>query len=142
MSLVESPHPFRLQNDLAEVPRLRDEFAQACKLAGVDEDTMQKAMLVLTELLNNAIEHGCKCPTDCVSGWWRISPDEIVTEATDPGEVLTKADFTESDPTDFAETGRGAGLFLVQALVDDLQVERAGSGGTTVRVVIRRQAAA
>ncbi len=142
MSLVDAPHLFRLSNDLNEVPALRDLFARACGDAGVAEEEMQKGMLLLTELLNNSIEHGCKSPSDCVEGWYRITSSEIVVEVTDPGEVLTAQDFKDSDPADFAETGRGAGMFLVQALSDELDVSRAAAGGTTVRILMRRGQAA
>ena len=127
-------HTFRLSNDLSEVPSLRDLFVQSCVSAGVDQDEMQGQMLVFTELINNAIEHGCKRPSDCVEGWYRITKDEIVVEVTDPSEVLTNADFENSDASNFAENGRGAGLFLVRALTDEINVRPGPNGGTTVRV--------
>jgi anti-sigma regulatory factor (Ser/Thr protein kinase) len=138
MNTVDPSHPFHLKNDLSEVPALRDQFVRACVAASVAEEEMQGAMLVLTELLNNAVEHGCKCPTDTVEGWWRITDAEIEIQVTDPGEILTQDDFTNSAPTEFAESGRGAGLFLVQAIADEVDVKRAPAGGTTIRVVKRR----
>jgi len=131
---VTDTHTFRLSNDLSEVPSLRDLFVQSCVSAGVDQDEMQGQMLVFTELINNAIEHGCKRSSDCVEGWYRITKDEIVVEVTDPSEVLTNADFENSDASNFAENGRGAGLFLVRALTDEINVRPGPNGGTTVRV--------
>lgn len=136
-------HTFRLSNDLSEVPSLRDLFVQACVSAGVDQDEMQGQMLVFTELVNNAIEHGCTRPSDCVEGWYRITPTEIVVEITDPSEVLTNEDFENCDASNFAEQGRGAGLFLVRALTDEINVRPGPNGGTTVRVTkIRGRGAA
>jgi anti-sigma regulatory factor (Ser/Thr protein kinase) len=131
---VTEPHPFRLPNDLAEVPAVRDRFVRACTEAGLADEEMQGQMLVFTELVNNAIEHGCTRPSDVVEGWYRITDTEIEVEVTDPGEVLTEDDFNNSDCTNFAEEGRGAGLFLVRALTDEVNVSPGPNGGTTVRV--------
>jgi anti-sigma regulatory factor (Ser/Thr protein kinase) len=131
---VDEPHPFRLPNDLSEVPALRDLFVRACAEAGLADEEMQGQMLVFTELVNNAIEHGCTRPSDVVEGWYRITDTEIEVEVTDPGEVLTEDDFNNSDCTNFAEEGRGAGLFLVRALTDEVNVSPGPNGGTTVRV--------
>ena len=106
---MADPHSFRLTNDLAEVPAVRDLFVRECVSAGVEEEEMQAQMLVFTELVNNAIEHGCKHATDTVEGWYRITESLIEFEVTDPSEVLTAEDFTNSDASNFAENGRGAG---------------------------------
>jgi anti-sigma regulatory factor (Ser/Thr protein kinase) len=131
-------HDFCLPNDLSEVPPLRERFAQACVAAGVAEDDMQAAMLAFTELVNNAIEHGCKKPGDVVKGFFSISPNQIEMTVTDPGEHLTAEDFQQSDASEFSETGRGAGLFLIRALSDEIDVTPALEGGTTVRIVKHR----
>ncbi len=131
-------HDFCLPNDLASVPPLRERFAQACVAAGVADEDMQAAMLAFTELVNNAIEHGCKRPGDVVRGFFSISPQEIEMTVTDPGEQLTADDFQNSDCSEFSDTGRGAGLFLIRALSDEIDVKAAPSGGTTVRIVKHR----
>jgi len=131
-------HPFRLPNDLAEVPAVRDLFVRACTEAGLADEEMQGQMLVFTELVNNAIEHGCKKPGDVVKGFFKISPNQIEMTVTDPGERLTADDFTQSDASEFSETGRGAGLFLIKALSDEIDVTPALEGGTTVRIVKHR----
>jgi anti-sigma regulatory factor (Ser/Thr protein kinase) len=139
--MVDS-HVFRLLNDLTEVPPLRERFARACDVCGVFEEDKQAMMLAFTELVNNAIEHGCRSPDDCVEGWYRITESDIEIEVSDRGEALSAEDFANSDPTDFAETGRGAGLFLIQAVTDEIRVTPAEAGGTTVRIVKHRRQAA
>lgn len=138
---MDDPHSFRLKNDLAEVPPLREQFASACAAAGVVEDDVQALMLVLTELVNNAIEHGCTRPSDVVEGSYRITTADIEIEVSDPSTGLSEASFLNSDASDFAENGRGAGLFLVRAMTDELRVQPALAGGTTVRVVRHRRSA-
>lgn len=129
------PHAFRLANDLGQVPALRDLFDHACLAAGVTEEERESSKLVITELVNNAIEHGCSCEADHVEGWYRITERQIEIEVTDPNGCLTEEDFRNSDASGFSENGRGAGLFLVQALTDEVSVRRADGGGTTVRTV-------
>jgi anti-sigma regulatory factor (Ser/Thr protein kinase) len=139
---MRETHAFRLVNDLAEVPPLRERFAGDCDLCGVLEEDKQAMMLAFTELVNNAIEHGCCAPDDYVEGWYSITKNDIEIEVSDRGEVLSEEDFKNSDPTDFAETGRGAGLFLIQAVTDEIRVSPGASGGTTVRVIKHRRQAA
>lgn len=131
-------HSFRLPNDLNEVPPLRARFVRACADAGVADEDMQASTLVFIELVNNSIEHGCKRAEDHVEGWYRITETDIEVEVTDPSEVLTEDDFTNSDASDFAENGRGAGLFLIHALSDEVLVHASPSGGTTIRIVKHR----
>ncbi len=135
---MPSFHAFRLNCDLGGVPPLRERFARDCREAGVVDEEGKSVMLVLEELVNNSIEHGCTMPEHCVEGFYRISETSIEVEVTDPGEILTQEDFSDADASDFAENGRGAGLFLVQALSDEVHVRRAPKGGTTVHVVKRR----
>ena len=138
---MDDPHPFRLRNDLSEVPPLREQFASACAAEGVIDDDVQALMLVLTELVNNAIEHGCTRPGDVVEGSYRITTADIEIEVSNPSTGLSEASFQNSDAADFAENGRGAGLFLVRAMTDELSVAPALAGGTTVRVVRHRRTA-
>lgn len=140
---VPDQHYFRLSNDLAEVPALRERFDRTCAAAGVAEEIREGAKLVITELVNNAIEHGCCLPHHTVEGWYRITADDIEIEVTDPSGDLTEDDFKSSDASGFVDNGRGAGLFLIQALTDEVTVRRADQGGTTVRIVkhLRAEAA-
>lgn len=135
---MADPQSFRLPNDLEQVPALRGLFERACCDAGVCEDEREAMKLVFTELVNNAIEHGCTRPSDMVEVWFRIGDAEVEIEVSDPSDALTQEDFSASGATGFSDTGRGAGLFLVQALSDEVKVRAGDRGGTTVRVVKRR----
>ena len=43
---MADPHSFRLTNDLAEVPAVRDLFVRECVSAGVEEEEMQTLFLL------------------------------------------------------------------------------------------------
>jgi len=128
-------------NELAQVPDLRARFVNALERSGVDGDELQGWTLVFTELVNNAIEHGCLRPGDLVSVQWETVDSEVAVSVRDPGPCeLSVQDFDEATCDGFAETGRGAGLFLIRAFVDRVQVGPGPDGGTEIRVVKTRGA--
>lgn len=130
---VPDEEAFRLTNDLTEVPALREKFNRACAASGVPQDIWEGQSLVITELVNNAIEHGCCLPTHTVECSFRITGDDILIEVKDPTGDLTQEDFDNADASGFADSGRGAGLFLIKQLTDDVNVQRGPNGGTTIR---------
>jgi anti-sigma regulatory factor (Ser/Thr protein kinase) len=128
-------------NELAQVPDLRARFVGALERSGIDGDELQGWTLVFTELVNNAIEHGCLRAGDVVSVQWETVDSEVSVSVRDPGPCeLSVQDFDEATCDGFAETGRGAGLFLIRAFVDRVQVGPGPGGGTEIRVAKRRGA--
>lgn len=130
-------------NDLAQVPNLRARFVSSLEGAGIGGDELHGWALAFTELVNNALEHGCRRAGDTVAvRWWgdRGQVGVAVTETCPDG--LTAGDFESADCDAFADTGRGAGLFLIRAFVDEIQVLPAAHGGTEIRIVRRRETAA
>jgi len=136
VSIVQEKFTFQLTNDLAEVPQYREHFVEACVRACVNGDELDAWKLVFTELVCNAIEHGCGTPGDSVQIAYEITKAIVSVDVVDPGdcrpELETLFDRTE---TDFSETGRGAGLILIRHFTDEISVRPNDSGGTRVRVV-------
>lgn len=133
---MEHTDSHRVPNDLAEVPGLREFFVQACRAAGVDGEELNAWMLVFTELVNNSMEHGCSDPTDCVDVYYSVSETSVELRVTDPGEAgPTLVDLLQRTTSDFAETGRGAGLILVRSFTDEVVVRPGENGGTEIRCV-------
>jgi anti-sigma regulatory factor (Ser/Thr protein kinase) len=130
-------------NELAQVADLRGRFVAALERSGVGGDELQGWALIFTELVNNALEHGCRRPGDLVRVNWGGDDGSVWVTVADPRpDGVTQRDFDDADCEGFAETGRGAGLFLVRSWVDDVCVRRDDHGGTEVRVVRRRETAA
>lgn len=126
-------------HELAQVPRLRARFVLSLQRASLDGDEVQGWELIFTELVNNAIEHGCLNDGDAVGVRWRIAADAVSVVVSDPGPSnLSVADFDDASCDGFAETGRGAGLFLIRAWADDIQVRRGDAGGTEIEILKRR----
>lgn len=127
--------------ELSQVPNLRARFVTDLERSGLDVDEVQGWALVFTELVNNALEHGCRAPGDIVTVRWSPAPSEVAVQVLETcTNGLTKADFECADCDGFAETGRGAGLFLIRAWVDAVDVEPGPHGGTQIRIARRRGA--
>lgn len=122
---------------LDEVPALRARFMEDLRTAGVESDEVDGWALAFTELVNNAVEHGCRNPGDRVRVRWTEEHGRIVVNVANPGApAISEADFDAADCEDFAETGRGAGLFIIRAWVDEVRVHPRGA---TTEVSISRR---
>jgi anti-sigma regulatory factor (Ser/Thr protein kinase) len=137
----EDAHPLiptsHLQ-DLQQVPALRSRFQGDLLAGGLGGDELDGWNLIFTELVNNAIEHGCRSPGDAVGVAWGVSEACVTLAVVEPGECkITERDFDSADADGFAENGRGAGLFLIRAFVDVIRVSPA-DGGTEIRITRMR----
>jgi anti-sigma regulatory factor (Ser/Thr protein kinase) len=135
-SNVQEKFTFRLTNDLAEVPQFRERFVGACVRVGIRGDELDAWKLVFTELVCNAIEHGCATAGDSVRIAYEITAGIVAVEVVDPGECMPELEtLFDRTETDFSETGRGAGLILIRHFTDEISVRPVEGGGTRVRVV-------
>ncbi len=125
-----------MTNDLGEVQLLRERFVAACGRDGVAGETLEAWKLVFTELVCNAIEHGCACDGDSVRVRWVIVSRHIELEVTYPGDCHGNLEeLFEREETNFSETGRGAGLILVRHFMDEIEVRPVDGGGTRIRAL-------
>jgi anti-sigma regulatory factor (Ser/Thr protein kinase) len=132
--MEEASHSYGLINDLGEVPELRVHFVQAVEDDSVEGDELDAWKLVFTELVCNAIEHGCALPDDAVRVHWVVVAEFVELQVTDPGDCHGNLEeLFERDETDFSETGRGAGLILVRHFMDEIEVRPVNGGGTRIR---------
>ena len=107
--------------------------------AGLRGDELQGWALAFTELVNNAVEHACRQHGDVVQVRWWHEVDRIGASVIDPGECsITENDFEMATFDGFEDTGRGAGLFLIRAWVDEVRVQPGGAGGTEILIRRRR----
>jgi anti-sigma regulatory factor (Ser/Thr protein kinase) len=63
----------------------RHAFADQCDVAGVPADDRDDAMLVVSELVSNAVRHAKPLPGGGILVRWRVSPDTLRVEITDGG---------------------------------------------------------
>jgi len=76
---VSVPH------ERTSVRAARHAFAENLAAAGVPEDASQDAMLVLSELVTNAIKHAAPLPSGEITVRWQVRDDLLHIEITDGG---------------------------------------------------------
>jgi serine/threonine-protein kinase RsbW len=100
--------------------------------AGFDDSEREAFDLAVTEAVSNAIRHGSpRGAENQVELSVCDEPARLVVTVRDEGEGFIPAAYTLPDPQSYADHGRG--LYLIHALMDEVQYSR--DGGTTVRMV-------
>ena len=103
----------------------RHAFATELASAGITADVRQDAVLVMSELVSNAVKHGAPLPDGDVRVGWAIAHDCLHIEITDGGAV------TRPNPavaTVFALGGRG--LDIVRMISREWGVTQDGDSVT------------
>jgi serine/threonine-protein kinase RsbW len=99
----------------------------------VERAAADDILLMASELCSNAVRHATGEPGGVALRGW-VEDADIVLEVEDDGGTMSWPDVLDDLPDTDAEQGRG--LFLVQALSDDISSETVG-GRTYVRAVKR-----
>ena len=118
--------------------------ASMARLMGFTDDRIEDLKTAVSEACINAIEHGNHLDASTTVGvMLSMFPGELVVKVHDDGDGMDAASSAPSVPDiDRKVTGeeeaRGMGMFLIQALVDEVQwVPGSTQGKSFVRLVIR-----
>lgn len=114
--------------DRGQVTDLRHAVASCAETAGLSGQRLDDFVLVVNELITNAVRHGGGTG---VLRLWQAHRD-IICEVSDGGSGIVDSGLVGQDRPVPGTTG-GWGLWLARQLSDELLV-RTGSAGTTVRV--------
>ena len=118
-SAILSEAEFRLDGDLAELPRLAAEVARFCRAGSVDDSIEFNLNLVLEELFANAVAHGgCKGMKNAVAVRLAREDGGIAVEFSDRGVAFDPAGVPPPDlaaPLGERRAG-GLGLHFVRSL--------------------------
>jgi serine/threonine-protein kinase RsbW len=107
--------------------------------AGLEESDRAAFALAITEVVSNAIRHGSPHGADDTVTLSVVEEEtRLVVTVRDQGEGFVPERITLPEPQSFADHGRG--LYLIHALVDEVEYFRAD--GTAVRLVKKKKAAA
>ena len=124
---VEFPAEPRIVHD---VRQKFEEFVRPCCLGREDVETIKVA---LSEACSNAVCHGSpRGPGDRIRVRYELCDDRLVIEIRDEGPGFRPNQIALPHSEEYKPSGRG--LFLMQALMDEVQFE-ASPGGTCVRLV-------
>ncbi len=114
-----------------------DEFLEDwLRKRGVAENTIADLAIAITELVNNAINHGNKRQEDKKVTLTLLYGDgEIEASITDEGDGFDPEDIPDplAEENLLKEIGRG--IFIVKSLMDDFKYKALPRGGTEVRIV-------
>lgn len=108
----------------ASVAVARHRLRDALEAAGVGETVVYDAMLVLSELVSNAVQHGRPTPDGHLDVTWTLSGERLVIEVADGGRVASLVPLPRDPDSD-----RGRGLVIVDDVCDSWHVDH--RGGTT-----------
>ncbi len=75
----------RVPHERTGVRQARHAFADQIRVAGVGADARDDAMLVLSELVSNAVKHATPLPSGEITVRWRVDADVLHLEITDGG---------------------------------------------------------
>ena len=114
-----------------------DEFLEDwLRKRGVAENTIADLAIAITELVNNAINHGNKQQEGKkVTLTLRYRHGEIEASITDEGEGFDPEDIPDplAEENLLKEIGRG--IFIVKSLMDDFRYASRPEGGTMISIV-------
>lgn len=138
------PAAFRIAvpTDLVFVRPVRKMLESVLTSQGWGEEDVDDAALVVTEIVQNAIEHGSKCDgSETVDITCRIDDGSVELRVEDPGtgknpQGAIDRDVSKPVPLDAT---RGRGLFLIDRLCGAFERSIADGGG--LHVWVRRECA-
>lgn len=125
-----SPRVVSLPYLAASVPQARSLLRDDLVSAALPEETVADALVVLSELLANALRHARPLASGQVRTAWTIRPAEVEIRVTDGGGPNHPV---VNPPSTSAPSGRG--LAIVAALARQWGVEREGPGVTVYAVL-------
>lgn len=139
------PAPFRITvpSDLVFVRPVRKMIEAVLVAQGWGEDDVDDAALVITEVVQNAVEHGSRCDgTEAIDVTCTVLAEAVELEVLDPGTGKDPQEVMARDPSAPVplDATRGRGLFLIHRLCASFERSVREEGGMRIRV--RRECAA
>lgn len=129
-----APFEYRFSPSSATIPLSRHLFADWLEHLAVDDAERSDLLLVVSELCSNAVRHASGAPGALALRAW-AEDDDVVVEVEDDGAGFEREGHYDDElPDPGAERGRG--LYVVEALTDEMGVTRQGDR-TVVRAVRR-----
>ncbi|MGH9224381.1 MAG: ATP-binding SpoIIE family protein phosphatase [Acidimicrobiales bacterium] len=129
-----APFEYRFSPLTATIPLGRHLLSDWLEQLSVEEAERDDLLLVASELASNAVRFASGAPTALSLRAW-AEGDAIVVEVEDDGDGF-ELDTRYDDDTPDTDLERGRGLYVVEALSDEIDVRRDGDR-TVVRAVRR-----
>jgi serine/threonine-protein kinase RsbW len=128
------PLTLTIPNDPRLMPLVRGFVETVCQVADLDQATTDAVVLATNEAASNAIRHAHRnCPEALVQIECRVGTACIEIRLLDEGEPFDLASVPDLDPAEVRVGGRG--IFLMRALMDELDCRPRGKRGNALRMV-------
>jgi serine/threonine-protein kinase RsbW len=133
--VTKNPLTIRLPSSPVQLTTVIDAVENWLGKQDLPEGTIADLALVVSELVNNAIEHGNKGDPEKKFTVKLVSqPGEIEILVTDEGAGFNPNDLSNPLDSENLHKPSGRGLFIVKSLVDRIRFSCPQGGGTTVIV--------
>ncbi len=141
MALKQAPEfndiEINIPSDLVFERVVRESAVVVAKHLGFSEERVADLQLAVSEAVTNAIEHGNNCDISIKVGVkFFISSDQLAVQVTDKGKWERAETAMEDVPFEMdmedrldQDLTRGMGMFLIQRLVDSVEL-RSNDDGT------------
>jgi serine phosphatase RsbU (regulator of sigma subunit)/anti-sigma regulatory factor (Ser/Thr protein kinase) len=114
-----------LQSEFGAIAPVRLAFIDFLLTLGINDEEKEGWKLVFTELLNNAIEHGCAGrTTDTIQVEWYQTRNQVKVSIHQPGTGPTDEQLQSPQLPDDPLAEGGRGLYIIRSFIDDWQVLR------------------
>lgn len=116
-----------------KIPDFVDDLQKQCKL---DDEISGNLMLLLSEAVSNAIEHGNELdPNKTAEIVVEITEDEVVAIVKDEGKGFQPSEQENPLTEENLLKDGGRGVFLLRELSDEMEYQE---GGTRLRFLLKR----
>ncbi|PKD43144.1 ATP-binding protein [Rhodohalobacter barkolensis] len=136
--MAENTYRLSLKSTHEEAARVPDFVTEIQNEASLNEDEASTFMLLLSEAVDNAIQHGNQYdPEKNVTIEIFINGKEIMAKVTDEGEGFDMEKAKKANPIDEENllNPGGRGIFIIQELSDSMEFS---NNGTTLQFKIQR----
>ena len=117
-----------LPSSVTSVRIARTELTEFLRASGVRDAVIEDAVVILSELVTNAVRHASPAPDATLRVEWELQSTRIKLQVTDTGTGRRR-------PVHDAGAVGGRGLSIVAALADSWRLVRA-TNGTTVTAFV------
>jgi len=133
--VTENKQTISLRSSPDQLTAVDDAVERWLRKQDVPEDTIMDLALAVSELVNNAIEHGNeRDPEKKFIVVLCSRQGEIEISVTDEGHGFDPDDLPDPLDDENLLKPSGRGLFIIKSLVDQIQFSFSPGGGTTVIV--------
>jgi len=132
------PLSLSVPSDLSLLPVIREFVESVCRYGSLDQESVDAIVLATNEAASNVIRHAHQGRLDqVVHVECRLLADGIEVVIADEGAPFDVCDVPHLDPAEMRVGGRG--VFLMRAVLDELDCTQRENGGNALRMVRRRR---